>query len=191
MKAWYYHFKEKLTEMECENLKNYALQQPFQVGKVGGDNQLNESIRKSDVVFLKRNDPQLYWLFDRLALTLLEANDRCFNFALNNYPNLSYVGAQFTQYSAEDQQRYDWHSDVDLVADERTQRKLSLCVQLSDPKTYSGGAFEMETSSLECGHFSSLGDVIVFPSFIKHRVTSVTSGTRHSLVNWYLGPQLT
>jgi PKHD-type hydroxylase len=31
------------------------------------------------------------------------------------------------------------------------------------------------------------GSVIVFPSFIWHRVTPVTAGTRYSLVNWNLG----
>ena len=31
------------------------------------------------------------------------------------------------------------------------------------------------------------GTIVVFPSFVWHRVTPVTSGTRYSLVNWLQG----
>ena len=31
------------------------------------------------------------------------------------------------------------------------------------------------------------GSMIVFPSFIRHRVKPVTKGTRHSLVLWHIG----
>ena len=31
------------------------------------------------------------------------------------------------------------------------------------------------------------GSIIVFPSFIFHRVTPVTKGIRYSLVNWNVG----
>jgi predicted 2-oxoglutarate/Fe(II)-dependent dioxygenase YbiX len=33
----------------------------------------------------------------------------------------------------------------------------------------------------------SRGTVIVFPSFVWHKVAPVTKGTRYSLVNWSLG----
>ena len=32
------------------------------------------------------------------------------------------------------------------------------------------------------------GDVIVFPSFIDHKVAPVTKGIRYSVVAWYGGP---
>ena len=32
------------------------------------------------------------------------------------------------------------------------------------------------------------GSIIVFPSFINHRVAPVTKGTRYSLVAWFVGP---
>ena len=35
--------------------------------------------------------------------------------------------------------------------------------------------------------FRKKGSIIVFPSFIYHRVTPVTEGTRYSLVTWNLG----
>ena len=32
------------------------------------------------------------------------------------------------------------------------------------------------------------GDLVVFPSFIDHKVAPVTKGTRYSVVVWYGGP---
>ncbi len=41
--------------------------------------------------------------------------------------------------------------------------------------------------AINMGIKKSKGSVIVFPSFIYHRVTPVTKGTRYSLVTWNLG----
>ena len=32
------------------------------------------------------------------------------------------------------------------------------------------------------------GSIIVFPSFLQHRVAPITKGIRYSLVAWFLGP---
>ena len=36
---------------------------------------------------------------------------------------------------------------------------------------------------------NDMGTVIVFPSWIQHRVTPVTSGTRKSVSLWLIGPK--
>lgn len=62
-------------------------------------------------------------------------------------------------------------------------------VQLTDPRHYEGcdlqfhGMREIETALRE------RGAVIVFPSFIQHRVTPCTKGTRKAIVVWTTGPQ--
>ena len=38
-----------------------------------------------------------------------------------------------------------------------------------------------------CKEIRPKGSVVVFPSFVWHRVKPVISGTRHSLVIWNLG----
>ena len=38
-----------------------------------------------------------------------------------------------------------------------------------------------------CTEIRPRGSIIVFPSFVWHRVKPVTSGTRYSLVVWHLG----
>lgn len=70
-------------------------------------------------------------------------------------------------------------------------RKLSISIILNDD--YEGGGFqfatlEKEASKIYTPDFSEAGSVIVFPSFMMHRVKPVTKGTRYSLVTWFLGP---
>ena len=68
------------------------------------------------------------------------------------------------------------------------QRKLSISIQLNDPSEYKGGSFEFK-ELLEKEQPKLLqGSVLVFPSFLQHRVTPIISGTRYSAVTWARGP---
>ena len=44
-----------------------------------------------------------------------------------------------------------------------------------------------EKGIYECKEIRPRGSIVVFPSFVWHRVKPVTSGTRYSLVIWNLG----
>ena len=50
---------------------------------------------------------------------------------------------------------------------------------------YEGGEFEffLETHLIK----EKTGTVIVFPSYMVHRVNPITKGTRYSLVAWFVG----
>jgi len=70
-------------------------------------------------------------------------------------------------------------------------RKLSMSIILNDD--YEGGGFEFatlekEASNIYTPYFNNLGSIIVFPSFLVHRVKPVTKGTRYSAVSWFVGP---
>jgi PKHD-type hydroxylase len=73
-------------------------------------------------------------------------------------------------------------------------RKLSVTCSLSDPKDYKGGELEFQfrnrddpTPTRPCLEILPRGSIVVFPSFVWHRVKPVTEGTRYSLVIWNLG----
>ena len=74
-------------------------------------------------------------------------------------------------------------------------RKISTTINLNVPGDYEGGNlkfdFGMHTDNIsrfhECTEIRPQGSMIVFPSFLPHCVTPVTSGTRYSLVLWSLG----
>ena len=78
-------------------------------------------------------------------------------------------------------------------------RKLSVTVSLNDPSEYDGGNLEFDFRNdfdfdrnrkhkiKECTEIRPRGSIIIFPSFVWHRVNPVTRGTRYSLVMWNLG----
>jgi PKHD-type hydroxylase len=65
-------------------------------------------------------------------------------------------------------------------------RKLSAVVALNDD--YEGGVFETLDSDTPRSYDLKKGEMIMFPSFLMHRVTPVTKGIRRSLVIWVEGP---
>lgn len=112
-----------------------------------------------------------------------ESNRQAYNFDISNI-----FEVQFTEYSAEEEQHYDWHHDVNFSADSGYDRKLSVVIQLTDPSEYEGGDFEFkETQAPE--NIRKQGSVLTFPSYLTHRVIPVVAGTRHSLVTWVEGPR--
>ena len=62
--------------------------------------------------------------------------------------------------------------------------KVSIIVQLSDPSEYKGGILEINTGGGIKAIPQVKGSVVIFPSYLQHRVTPVTSGLRKSLVLW-------
>ena len=78
-------------------------------------------------------------------------------------------------------------------------RKLSVTISLNDPDEYDGGNLEFDfrnqvdwernkkSKIKSCTEIRPRGSGIVFPSFVWHRVSPVTRGTRYSLVVWNLG----
>lgn len=83
---------------------------------------------------------------------------------------------------------YDWHHDIDWTADSMYDRKLSFVLQLTDPSEYEGGVLEFKSVQTPY-QFSTQGSIIVFPSYLEHRVTEISKGIRHSLVCWAEGPR--
>ena len=69
--------------------------------------------------------------------------------------------------------------------------ELSMTILLNDD--YEGGNFEFALyKDEECKKiipdFNKFGSIVVFPSFVEHRVKPITKGERHSLVCWFVGP---
>lgn len=72
-------------------------------------------------------------------------------------------------------------------------RKISMTVNLTDPKNYAGGNLKFDYGAHEnkrfhvCQEIRPRGSIIIFPSYTYHCVTPVTRGVRYSLVLWSLG----
>ena len=96
---------------------------------------------------------------------------------------------QFTEYHASEGGHYNWHHDINWNANNKLDRKLSITVQLSSPDEYEGGEFEFNECESPKANVKARGTVLVFPSYLQHKVKPVTSGVRKSLVAWFEGPR--
>lgn len=68
-------------------------------------------------------------------------------------------------------------------------RKISMTVSLSDGNDFEGGNFHINygDKDIRINNVREQGSIVVFPSFLRHKVEPVTKGTRYSLVMWALG----
>ena len=97
---------------------------------------------------------------------------------------------QYTEYNHEGA-HYGWHFDTTNSMYRKDHiRKLSISLCLSRKEDYEGGELEIKVLPEETKKYKmDIGDVVVFPSDMWHRVTPIKSGTRVSLVGWYAGPR--
>jgi len=192
----YWYFTSGLPEKICDDIVKYALSKKEVEGVTGtGDKSKSNNdkkIRNSDLVWLNER-----WIYNEIHPFIYNANKNAgWNFQWDWSESL-----QFTKYKLN--QHYDWHQDAWDRPYEKTDsnfngkiRKLSISIILSDENDYEGGDFQIdfrhkfkdqENYTETVKQIKPKGSVIVFPSYIWHKVTPVTSGTRYSLVNWVLG----
>jgi len=178
----YYYYSNAFTTQELEDIKKIGNSFPLQKALVGGgdDSQMTD-YRKSEISWIPEvQDTQ--WLYDKIADYAIEANKEMWNFDIWGYHD----SLQFTNYYG-DGGHYDWHADL---GPNMSNRKLSVVLQLSDPKDYVGGQLEMNAGGSILSVPQQYGLLCFFPSFVLHRVTPLTSGTRTSLVTWLCGANL-
>jgi len=142
-------------------------------------NQGGSEVRSSRVAWLSDNKDILDMLFEYVE----EANQNHFKTHVYKKADI-----QYTEYHASEGGHYNWHHDIDWVRNDGLDRKLSVTVQLSEPHEYEGGNFEFSEVESPNSQSRAKGTVLVFPSYLSHRVMPVTRGIRKSLVAWFEGP---
>lgn len=195
-------FESVLTPRFCDNVIAYAHSQKDRLGLTGtygGKNLTDENIkdlkktRDSNIVWMNEA-----WIYKEIHPYVREANEK----ALWNFEWDWSETCQFTKYNIN--QHYTWHIDMfthGSVVDQSNpnlkgkSRKISVTCSLSDPDDYTGGELEINVNhplkkkknNIISFNKVKKGSIIVFPSFVWHRVKPVTSGTRYSLVVWNNG----
>jgi len=201
---YFWCFKSALTPRFCDEVVKYALGKKEIMGVTRGSsndrNLAKKPLTKEEVRNLKyKRDSDLVWLGDTWIYKEIhpfvhQANKNAgWNFQWD-HSDL----CQFTKYKLN--QYYDWHNDSgEKIPPHGKIRKLSMTCQLTDGSEYSGGELEFDFRQYdppqrdESKHLIKTtallpkGSIIVFPSFVWHRVKPVTKGVRYSLVVWHLG----
>ncbi|CAM1363253.1 PKHD-type hydroxylase [Tenacibaculum sediminilitoris] len=165
------HETERILSLWDDNQKIKAT--------LSGADTYDDELRKSDVMFID-NTPENEWVYNRLAGLAIQCNNERYWFDLLGFHNC----LQLASYTEGD--FFDWH--LDFGAGEISDRKLSISMQLSDPDEYEGGDLQFMLNQKIVNAPREKGTIIVFPSFMMHRVTPITKGVRKSIVGWVAGP---
>jgi len=199
---YYWYFQSAVPEHICDDIVRYgkSIQDEMAVtGGYGDPKRLDKNQLKD---LKKKRNSDIVWMSDRWIYNEIQPYIRSANVQAGwNFEWDFSESCQFTKYTKG--QYYDWHCDSwDKPYDQPNTsshgkiRKLSVTVTLSDPKDYKGGELEFDFRNrdpdkkpniLKCKEILPKGSLVVFPSFVWHRVCPVKSGERNSLVIWNLG----
>ena len=202
LQYYYWYFPAVIPSKICDEIVKYGESKEKEIAITGNRDKRTgppskeelkniQKKRKSDIVWM--NDT---WIYKEIQPYIHMANSNAnWNFQWDFTES-----CQFTEYKKG--QFYDWHCDSsELPYDEPDNfntngkiRKLSMTLCLTEPEEYKAGDLEFAFHDLDgnkqpriCEEIRSKGSVIVFPSFVWHRVKPVTKGIRNSLVCWNLG----
>lgn len=137
--------------------------------------------RVTRVAWIKQG-AETEWIYARMLQVARAMNEQVYGYDLRGFAE----PFQYTVYEDREGGHYDWHVDQGPM---EPVRKLSLSVQLSDPARYQGCDLELHGATEISRGPRDRGAVIIFPSYVLHRVTPIQSGTRKSLVAWISGPR--
>ena len=204
----YWYFQSVIPPRICDMIIQYGKsEKKKEVIAITGNQGRNRNLDKNPLTkdeikdLKKKRDSNVVWMSDPWIYR--EIHPYVHRANANSGWNFSWdwsEACQFTKYKKG--QYYDWHFDGwDKTYTEKGPtkgkiRKLSMTVTLSDPKTYKGGELEFDlrkndpdqkSTPIVCKEILPKGSLVVFPSFVWHRVKPVTKGVRYSLVVWHLG----
>tara|TARA_R110000824_G_scaffold339505_1_gene526029 strand:+ start:1517 stop:2098 length:582 start_codon:yes stop_codon:yes gene_type:complete len=175
----YYWFEEYFSPEEIEDIKKIS-EKYKKIGAVAGreDGKKAVGVRSSSIKWIGPSK-ETYWIYEKMCKAINTANNELWNFDWEGQTD----EIQYTEYYDIEGGKYDWHIDVGNGT--MSMRKISAVVLLNDG--YEGG--ELQLKSIGENLDMKKGNMFIFPSFVSHRVTPVTKGTRKSLVMWAGGPQ--
>jgi PKHD-type hydroxylase len=190
------HCNKAFTNEECDEFIKVALEQSInpEQGNVPpeyahvGEGALDTGIRVSKTKFIAPTE-KTEMFYRKLVDLVTHANEKYFKFELTGF----YEWLQYTEYygsnTVENQKGlsgfYGKHVDR---KQNKTARKLSVVIQLTDPAEYEGGELILYFGEEPTKIPKEKGFAAFFPSWVVHEVTPVTKGERRTLVLWVTGP---
>ena len=169
-----------LTLNECDSLKKMAAD--FLPGEISGrpEGRSTSDYRQCECAAIEWRDSH-QWLFERVASVTDKCNREHYQFDVVGFLD------EFTMLRYPLGGHYTWHSDYGGGI--CSLRKLTVIVVVSDRSEYDGGQLALQDGSGQDQKIvPPAGSVVVFPSFVLHRVLPVTRGTRYVVAAWAYGP---
>ena len=179
-------WKGELSETEVKAIiKECEYYEPVEAG-VGVEKTDKKKTRRSTIRWINPNDINSKFIYDLIWRYAKQANKQAFGIDINTLSDI-----QYTIYEDKEEGFYDWHFDTFWGNPSFNDRKLSVTIQLSDSKDYTGGDFKFDPQYEPPNEkdIRMKGTILVFPSPIRHMVEPVKKGVRKSLVAWIEGPK--
>lgn len=172
------YLDQVVTGHEIEKIQQLWEEEKAEKAGLSGGEAYKDDLRKTSILGIE-NTPAQEWLYHKLAVSAINVNHEIYHFDLLGF----HEPLQLMKYGHDD--FFDWH--LDFGVGQSSDRKLSMTIQLSDPDDYEGGELQFMINQNIVTAKKDKGTMIVFPSFILHRVTPVTKGVRQSIVGWVAG----
>ena len=163
------------TKKQCESIISYCSVWPETAGAIYKDNKINHTIRQCQTYVPNENIP--IWLRIEISRIIYRENEKFFNFILGGSLELVLLRYDLGGH-------YETHIDIGTMESIISKRKISFSLFLND--SYEGGTLKFIGLS-EPESNPETGDMVLFPSYLPHKVEPVTSGVRWVLVGWYSG----
>tara|TARA_R110002020_G_scaffold148756_2_gene324773 strand:+ start:421 stop:1029 length:609 start_codon:yes stop_codon:yes gene_type:complete len=193
----YWIFQDVVSEKDRRKIKRVASKSGYKLGTLKSDSHeegkpAEKKVRDTDVAF--SNSQYLYDIF--CPFVHIANKNAGWEYDIDWFESV-----QIARYKKN--QHYAWHADgigdhFGVYPDDAHNnykgkvRKLSLISCISNG--FDGGEFQISVQNDIDNENSTIipelgeGDVVVFPSFLNHRSTPVTKGTKYSVAMWCLGP---
>ena len=170
---------------ECDRIIDYHKEWESELGTtffIKENKSTDEKYREVTLYNPQKNivmSGKINWILDAIMKAIHSSNEH-YKFDIKGiieYPNIMKYNAPSG--------KYDYHLDI---GSEKPYcwRKLSYTIMLND--NYKGGMLEFASTEETGASFpNETGKMIIFPSFLRHRVTTITEGIRWALVGWISG----
>ena len=187
----FFKYKRATIPREAvDGINEYLSQQDlkWEDAKFGSNLEVDENTRKSKISWINDDGLKSY-IFSQFESANSDPDWQFELDAIEDIQYTKYEGHPDNQFNG----HYDWHYDYLMAPDERKCRKLSMTVMLSQRgDEYEGGSFEFQCLKNGSVQYQTLdleiGDILVFPSMMHHRVNFTSHGERKVLVAWAWGP---
>lgn len=173
----FYFYENAFDADECNLIKTLGVEFGLRDSQIS-DGNIDKKVRNSQNSWIPWGQ-ETDWIYQKLTKFIMDCNSNVYNFDINGF----FEDIQFTKYS--EGCFYNYHEDVGAGAS--SIRKLSMVLQLSDEKDYEGGELCFFTGNQKMKASKKQGTLILFPSYVTHKVEKVISGDRFSLVSWISG----
>lgn len=166
-----------VSQEEIDLFLDYLVEAKGIVAKVNdqGEKIEKREIRDATIYYIDEKQTRLYQILNKIAYSA----NKYFKYDINGIEK-----AQIIHYKAPSN-GYEYHIDIgpDGTA---AHRKISMSLLLNEE--YEGGEICFRSSEKESCTRPKMGEVVLFSSFLSHKVKPVTTGDRYVVVAWFTGP---